>query len=297
MKDLPAGLQAHLDTGATTLAWCWRLTRADGAVYGFTDHDEDLTFDATVFEAATGFTGTDFQSSIGLSVDNLDVSGALKSGCLAETDLAAGLFDGAKVEIWRANWAAADQRVLIMSGSIGEVKRGQTAFSAELRSLAHSLDQDKGRIYQYACDACLGDGRCTVNASASAYRADGTVAAVQTPYMFTASGLGSFGEGWFSGGEVVWTSGNNSSHRMEVRRHSLTTDGSVEIELWRSMTALIAAGDAFAITAGCDKTFATCRTKFANGVNFRGFPHIPGNSYVLATPSPGDPANDGGSIA
>ena len=29
MKALPAGLQAHLDSGATTLAWCWRITRAD----------------------------------------------------------------------------------------------------------------------------------------------------------------------------------------------------------------------------------------------------------------------------
>jgi uncharacterized phage protein (TIGR02218 family) len=71
----------------------------------------------------------------------------------------------------------------------------------------------------------------------------------------------------------------------------------VQIELWRSMPAPIEAGDTFVVTAGCDKTFATCAAKFSNGLNFRGFPHIPGNSYVLATPSPGDPANDGGSFA
>ena len=56
MKQLSPSLQSHLDTGATTLAWCWRVTRGDGAVLGFTDHDRDLTFDGTTFEAATGFT-------------------------------------------------------------------------------------------------------------------------------------------------------------------------------------------------------------------------------------------------
>jgi hypothetical protein len=49
MKTLPSGLQAHLSSGATTLAWCWRVMRADGAVYGFTDHDRDIDFDATSF--------------------------------------------------------------------------------------------------------------------------------------------------------------------------------------------------------------------------------------------------------
>ena len=55
MKTLPAGLQAHLDSGATTLAWCWRITRADGAVFGFTDHDRPLAFAGTDFEPDSGF--------------------------------------------------------------------------------------------------------------------------------------------------------------------------------------------------------------------------------------------------
>jgi uncharacterized phage protein (TIGR02218 family) len=57
----------------------------------------------------------------------------------------------------------------------------------------------------------------------------------------------------------------------------------------------IASGDTFTVTAGCDKIFATCRDRFANTVNFRGFPHIPGNDFVVATPSVGA-GNDGGSL-
>ncbi|WP_143535737.1 baseplate hub domain-containing protein, partial [Roseisalinus antarcticus] len=50
MKSLSPALQAHLDEGTTTLAWCWRITRADGVTFGFTDHDRTLSFDGTDFE-------------------------------------------------------------------------------------------------------------------------------------------------------------------------------------------------------------------------------------------------------
>ena len=295
MKTLPAGLQAHLDTGATTLAWCWRLIRSDAAIFGFTDHDRDIAFDATTFEAASGFTSSDIRQSVGLSVDNLDVTGALRSDRLNEADLAAGLFDGARIEIWRVNWAQPEQRLLMMSGSIGEVKRGEASFTAELRGLAHSLDQQQGRTFQYACDATLGDARCGIDLGGPAYHGAGTVTAAGSAYQFLASGLDAFADGWFAGGLVIWTSGANTDRQMEVKRFA-SAGGAVEVELWRSMASPIALGDAFAITAGCDKTFSTCKAKFANQLNFRGFPHMPGNSYVLAFPVSGDPANDGASM-
>jgi uncharacterized phage protein (TIGR02218 family) len=295
MKTLPAGLQAHLSSGATTLAWCWRLRRADGTIYGFTDHDRDIAFEATTFEAASGFTSSDIRQSVGLSVDNLDVTGALRSDRLDEADLAGGLFDGAAVEIWRVNWAEPDQRLLMMAGSIGEVKRGETAFTAELRSLAHLLGQQQGRTFQYACDATLGDARCGIDLDDPAYKGVGAVLSASSTYQFAASGLDIFADGWFAGGLLTWTSGGNADRQMEVK-HFAHAGGAAQIELWRSMASPIVPGDGFTITAGCDKTFPTCKAKFANQLNFRGFPHMPGNSYVLAFPVSGDPSNDGASM-
>jgi uncharacterized phage protein (TIGR02218 family) len=295
MKTLPAGLQAHLSSGATTLAWCWRLMRTDGAACGFTDHDRDIAFDATTFEAASGFTGSDMRQSVGLSVDNLDVTGALRSDRLGEADLAGGLFDGARIEIWRVNWAEPEQRLLMMAGSIGEVKRGELGFTAELRSLAHELGQQQGRTYQYACDATLGEARCGVDLDSPSYKGAGSVLAASSAYLFTASGLDAFADTWFAGGLLTWTSGANANRQMEVKRFA-NAGGAAEIELWRSMASAIAPGDGFIVTAGCDKTFATCQAKFANPLNFRGFPHMPGNSYVLAYPVSGDPSNDGASM-
>lgn len=295
MKSLPDGLQDHLNSGATTLAWCWRIRRADGSVFGFTDHDRDVTFDGTNFEAASGFTGSEIQQSVGLSVDNLDVTGALQSDRLNEADLAGGLFDDARIEIWRVNWAETDQRVLMMSGSIGEVRRSENAFTAELRSLAHYLAQDQGRIYQYACDADLGSTQCGLNLDDPQHRASGIAISVSTAYLFAASGLGHFADGWCSGGLLSWTSGANTGRQMEVKRFQ-NSGGAVEIELWRSMALPISLGDNFDITVGCDKTFLTCKAKFGNQINFRGFPHIPGNSYLFAYPAPGDPDHDGASM-
>jgi uncharacterized phage protein (TIGR02218 family) len=293
MKSLPPALQAHLDTGATTLAWCWRVTRNDGTAFGFTDHDRDLVLDGTIFEAATGFTASEIKDALGLSVDNLEVSSALKSDRLNEDDLAAGLYDDAAVEIWRVNWADTEQRVLMRAGSLGEVRRSGSAFTAEVRGLAHYLQQPKGRLFQSGCDADLGDTRCGVDLDDPAFRGIATVIAAASARQFTASGLDTFDPGWFTRGLVTFTSGANIGRAQEVKRHALAgTDAT--IELWQPMALAIAPGDAFTITAGCDKQFATCQAKFANAVNFRGFPHMPGNDYILAVARPGEPVTTAG---
>ena len=80
-----------------------------------------------------------------------------------------------------------------------------------------------------------------------------------------------------------------------MKRHR-ATDGAVTLELWQRMPEPLTAGDTFTVTAGCDKRFATCRDRFANAVNFRGFPHLPGNDFVAGTVTPGAPGNDGGSL-
>ncbi|HJW39749.1 MAG TPA: DUF2163 domain-containing protein [Rhizomicrobium sp.] len=289
MKTLSPALAAHLASGATTLSWCWKIVRRDAVVQGFTDHDLPLAFDGVTYEAVSGFTASEVQSTLGLAVDNLTVTGALSSATLNETDLAAGLYDGATIEIWRVNWADTGQRVLMRKGSLGEVKRGKTAFSAELRGLAHRLNQPVGRVYGYSCDADLGDARCTKDISGADFTASATVVTAIDNRRFAVTGLDAYASGWFSGGKLVFTSGVNEGRAMEVKRH-----GTGSIELWQAMSEAVAPGDAFTVSAGCDKQFATCKTKFANGINFRGFNYMPGNDVALSAPAQTQPL-DGGS--
>ena len=279
MKLLPAGMDAHLASGATTLCWCWRLTRNDGAKFGFTDHDKALTFDGTVFEASAGFTASDIKDGVGLSVDNLEVSGALTSAALTDDDLSAGRYDDARVEIFRVNWQNVAQRLLMRSGSLGEVRRMGSTFSAEVRGLQHYLQQPKGRLFQYTCDADLGDGRCGVNLTSPTYRGTATVTVAHSSRRFTVSGLSAYANDFFTRGLATFTSGPAAGMKIEIKSHS-KIGSVVTLDLWSGAEGLPVAGNAIVVTAGCDKRIETCRARFANAVNFRGFPSMPGNEYL-----------------
>lgn len=289
MKQLPGGLAAHVASGSTTLCWCWRLTRRDGVRQGFTDHDRDIAFGDTLFEAAAGMTASEIRDSVGLNVDNLEVTSAMTSERLAEADLAAGLYDNATVEIYRVNWASPEDRVLMRSGNLGEVKRSGALFAAEVRGRAHTLQEPRGRLFQYACDADLGDARCKIDLDDAAYRGTGALVSVSSPRSFKVSGLGAFASGWFTHGLLTFTSGAADGQAVEVKQHARVA-GAVTIELWGRARLPLAPGQTFVVTAGCDKRVATCRAKFANVANFRGFPHMPGNDFLTVISRPGDKA-------
>ena len=280
MRTLHPALAQHLAGGATTLCHCWRLETRGGEVLGFTDHDRDLAFEDALFEAESGFTATEIDSGLGLAVDNLEASGALSSGRLSETRLAAGDFDDARITLWRVNWADPEQRVLIMSGNLGEVTRSGTFFQAELRGLAHVLNQPRGRLFQYGCDAVLGDARCKVNAESANYSADALVFSCAQNRRITVSGAESFPPGFFAAGTVRFRSGTNKGREAQIKFHRVQ-GGTVSIEVWQPLPSAPLQGDAVTLRAGCDKQFATCRDKFRNGVNFRGFPHMPGDDFVM----------------
>jgi len=291
MKSFPATLQTHLDSGTTTLAWCWRLTRNDGAVFGFTDHDLSLTFDGTIFEPESGFTASEIRSGSDLSVDAQEAEGVLTSTTITETDILDGRWDNATVEIWRVNWTDTARRALLRRGAIGQVRRGRLYFVAEMRSLAHVLGQTIGRTFQASCDAALGDARCGVDLNDPANKGTGTVVTLSGDRSFTTSGIAGSSDGWFALGLLAWLTGPNAGRKAEVLAHAIT-GSDVKITLLEAPMRPIAANDTFDIFAGCDKRFETCQAKFANAVNFRGFPHIPGQDVVIRYAAKGD-ANSG----
>jgi uncharacterized phage protein (TIGR02218 family) len=294
VRDIPAALQAKLDSGVTTLCRCWVIMRGDGVTQGFTDHDEDVAVGAVVCRAGTGLTGSEATQKLGLSVDSSELSGALNDDSLNEDDLAAGRYDAAAVELWLVDWSEPSLRVLLAKGTLGEVKRAGTAFTAEVRGISERLNQDSGRLYTASCSADLGDSRCAIDLTNPAYRGDGTVVALSGTSNFSASGLGAYDGDLFTAGKLTFTGGANAGISVEVKSHR--NSGVVTLELWQQMPEPISPGDTFIVTAGCDKRFATCHDRFNNIVNFRGFPHVPGNDFVVRYPVPAEPGNDGSSL-
>ncbi|WP_300543485.1 DUF2163 domain-containing protein [Maricaulis sp.] len=216
MLNLPAGLAASLASGVTLLCWCWRVTRRDGVVFGFTDHDRDLTFDGLTYTASSGFGGADVERECGFAPDQGAVAGALDADTVTAADIEAGLWAGARVETFRVDWSDPDQRVKTATAELGEIRRHDRRFEAELLGLAHKLETVTGRVFARRCDAELGDGRCGVDPDHPDF------------------------------------------------------------------------------ALGCDKAFATCRDRFSNTLNFRGFPYMVGNDVLQASPA-ADPVRDGGS--
>ncbi|PKP68093.1 MAG: beta tubulin [Alphaproteobacteria bacterium HGW-Alphaproteobacteria-5] len=290
-----AAYQAALLTGSTTRARAWRLTRRDGVVLAFTDHDRPLAFLGATFEPRAALTASDAAASLGLGVDDQDAAGALSSAAITEADIDRGLYDGATVEVWDVLWTDPEARRLVGLYTLGEIERGDLAFRAELRSRAGGLDKKEGRAYLATCDRVLGDAKCGVDLTPATFTGSGEVVAVRGVAL-EVLGLDSYPSGWFARGVLTWETGANAGRKSGVRLFVPGPDGRQALGLWESPPDAAAPGDLFTVTAGCDKTWATCRAKFANGDNFRGFPFMPGESFPFAYPTPGDPDLDGGSL-
>lgn len=288
MKQIGDEFAARLAASETTLCVCWRFTRSDGAVFGATDHDEVLSIDGVEYRPSAGLHHVTFESSSGLAPGQAAAKGALALDFMSGDDLDAGLWNGARVDVWRVDWSAVEHRISIWCGKLSEVSRRGEAFAAELVSLKADLERSIGRVYHRDCDADVGDARCGIDLDSAGFHADGVVADVSGSRSFTATGLESFDAGWFVGGALVWESGANAGASARVDRH----DGS-GVGLLVSPRMAIEPGDAFRVFAGCDKSFRMCGAKFANRINFRGFPHMPGPDAVLAGPA-SDRANIGG---
>ncbi|MCA0940638.1 DUF2163 domain-containing protein [Salipiger pacificus] len=288
-----AELHAHLAGGLTTVARCWALTRADGTRYGFTDHDRDLSFDGLVFRAGSGLSALALQQGTGLSVDNSEAMGALSDAALSEAEIDAGRFDGADLLVWLVNWAEVSQRRVMFRGTLGEIRRGDGAFHAELRGLTEALNVPLGRIYQKPCSAVLADAACRFDLGTPGFVHEGPALAVSDGRRFRFGVLAEFEPGWFARGRLEVLDGAGKGLAAAVKRDR-TDGGQRVIELWEPLRAELQPGDLCQVTAGCDKRMESCRLKFDNLLNFQGFPDIPEDDWMLVHASRSARA-DGGS--
>lgn len=286
-------LRAHLQSGVTTLARAWAITRADGATFGFTDHDRALVFEGMEFRPESGMTARVLDTATGLSVDNSEALGVLSDAAISEADIEAGRFDGAALRCWLVNWADVEMRWLQFRGTIGEIRRAGGAFRAELRGLTEALNRPVGRVYQRPCAAVLGDTACRFALGTPGYRAELGVERVEDLRLFGWRELAGFEPGWFSHGRLEVMSGAAQGLWAPVKQDLIVGDER-RVELWEPLRAPVVPGDVVRLEAGCDKRMDSCRLKFGNLVNFRGFPDIPGEDWMVAHPRRTG-ANTGGS--
>lgn len=266
----------------TTIARAWSVRRADGLTIGFTDHDRALSFEGVTFRPDRGLTAKALVQATGLSVDNSEATGALSDDAITERDLTAGRWDNAQLRMWEVDWTDAARRRLVFRGTLGEVARANGAFRAELRGLSEQLNSPQGRVYHRRCSSRLGDAICKVDLTAPGLSVQRQVEGLDEGRILTFTNFPPFAANWFEQGRIEVLSGGAEGLHSMIKNDTAFPGGRRVIELWSAPGILPVTGDQVRLTAGCDKAAATCRLKFANFLNFRGFPHLPSEDWLMA---------------
>jgi len=282
MIPVPGQRESHLKGEVTSHCFAWLIRRSDQVVMGFTDHDRRFDLDGGSCEPLTGLNSSEATTTLGLSIAGGDVEGVLSSARISEADIEQGRYDGAVVESYLVNWNRPDQHMLLRRWTVGAITRSGGRFVMQLKRAAAAFDAVCGRRVLRQCDAVLGDQRCGVNISDPHFFVNGSVTSAEGAALSVA-GLEGFASGWFTQGRLTWTSGANRGASVRVVAQSGNA-----LSLTEPPVLAAKPGDGFRLVAGCDKSFATCKAKFANGTNFRGFPHLPGNDAAFAYVSSGN---------
>ena len=287
-RTITSAYQTHLGAETQTRALCCKVTRTDGTIMGFTSHDVDLELEGVTYEADSAVDVAALRTSVGTGVDNSEAFGALISDRITETDILAGLYDGAAVTLFEVNWASlGDGELIYLLGSLGEFTVETGSFKSELRSLAQRLSQQIVEVYSKECRVQqLFDARCFVGGTnyagtktAADFRSTHSVATVNSLTQFTFAG-NTQASTYYRYGRVEFQSGANNGLQREIKEHALS-GGQAVITLQEAFPFAVAVGDTALLEAGCDRRAETCRDRFQNKGNFRGEDFLPGTDAIL----------------
>jgi uncharacterized phage protein (TIGR02218 family) len=290
MREFSPEFQAHIASGATTLCHCWKIIKRNDEVLGFTDHDVALSFDGTDYLPTAGMTPSATMQKAKSNIDTAQIKGWIDDERIAAADIADGQLAGARVELWKVNWRDVAVRVHMRTDLIGEITEKDGVFSAELRSQHTKLNQRQGRLYQRQCNATFGDARCGLDANDPAFSSVCVVTTVKHKNAIVVSGLDARAASWATGGTALWLDGRRKNKRLRIERHQ-RQNGEDILYFVQDDPGLTQVGDQIRVIVGCNKSFSTCKEKFANQLNFQGFPHIPGEEFILKYPKKSDPMN------
>lgn len=269
--------QSVLAGTVTTIAMCWKLTRGDGVVLGFTSHDRDLMVDGVRYVSRPGMTPSAISQTAEISADSMEASGPLSSAGLSALDLEAGRWAGANVEMFACDWRAPEKgRLRLMRGSIGAVTRTgfrlEEQFHAELLSEMAQLEEVQPVRLSPLCRAELGDGRCGVDMRFRQVELEAS--GFQGSKVLLATALAEPGR--YAHGRMRWISGLLTGLDRRIADASAT-----ELILEEPLPDQQSVAGRIRIWEGCDKRLATCAGRFSNARAFDGEPHVPGTDALL----------------
>lgn len=274
----------------------FKITRPDAIIHRFTDHNRILEFDENTgplqsYTPADGPSTRSARKTINLSPADAALHGfVIASGTIDPDDILRGKWRDSTVDVYVVNWqypwaGHLDYQRYWMH----DITWSGEAWDVELRGIVGQLDVKIGRSYDKECDAQLGDSRCGINLDDAAWKSTSTVSSVVDQRREFQTGITGRADKFFKNGVLTWTSGSNTAEGIKTFTVKDYVETNGLITLWKGTSYDIQAGDAFAVTAGCDhKLLGDCKEKFNNAANFRGFPFMPTIKKILKTPNAQD---------
>lgn len=285
MKTLSTQLRTAIADSSTFLTRIWRLTLANGTVFLFTDLSNDILVGSETFKADPGIRLSALQVSMGGTLSNATIEIGVNQSSITEDMLRRGGVDNALVEVWLVSWRnPAYGTILFFKGNVTDIRVSDRNLAMlEVRGQARSVTRTLGEFYSPQCRANLGDGRCKF--SLATVRKNFTVDSVFPDGMGFSASLLTEPAAYYDFGAVTWVTGDNTNIVSDVRYGA---PGSIALHLPTPFP--IKAGDTGTIVPGCDKQLSTCKNKFANELNFRGEPYVPGTIVYAYPEEPPPPA-------
>jgi len=275
MKSFPSGLLSHIQQGQTTLTTLFKITRRDGSILGFTEHDVDIVSGGVTYVSDSGYNRFNLNETADAEAKTTELVGAIDA-IITRDDIQRRLYDGAAFELLLANWKTISNGTgILCTGSFGPVSIEEFQFRVELRGLTYRLNDLGGNVCGPDCRTDFGSAKCAPGGTLAggttinSLLQSGTVVSV-SGNSFVFSGLTN--PNLPNGGNCTLTSGSNNLLSIEIKDIDWGTS-TITLRPGGLLVVDIAPGDTFSYMPNCDKTFFTCVNSYANGLNFQGEPH------------------------
>ena len=258
----------------STWTTCVKIKRTDNVTIGLTELDRDIQIGGVTYVSATGYNPSTYSSNSSMSVNYADLEGLLGMTGVTREQIRAGLYDFSEITLFLYDY---EQDVIVKTlatGNWGESQLMDGRYKAEFRSLSQRMQQSVGKLYTAHCSAEFGDTKCKYNFAPLIQTGSLTTVSSRLRIHDTAR---TEADNYWRGGVITFISGDNIYRSFEVS----ASYSSGEIVLFLPLSFPAQVSDQYTIRPGCDKMFETCRDKYNNVTNFRGFPHVPGTMEIL----------------
>lgn len=283
MKTISAALEAHIAGTVTTLCYCWKLTRTDGVVMGFTSCGEDIPdFEGVAYKASLGFVRSAFGASIDSAGSSQEIQGFLDEFGITAEALRAGVYDFAELRVFKLNWRNTAQGSMRLGRTrFGPVSIQDGMFVVTLMNMVSQLNQRAvTQAYAPDCRTDLGSSRCRKDLTD--FTDTGEVTSVASRKAFTGTLSTARATDFHSEGRIRFDTGANAGRPwLDVLLYASPDS----FTLFLDSPYPIAIADQYTIVAGCDRTKPTCIAKFDNLVNFQAEDFLAGVDSMLETPN------------